>query len=68
MTDPARHAEPDLGPGGGPPPTPRWVKAFGILLAALLVAFVALHLAGRGLGHLPSGNHDHPAASEEGHR
>lgn len=29
-----------------PPRTPRWVKAFGIVLVVLLVAFVALHLTG----------------------
>ena len=29
-----------------PPSAPRWVKAFGIVLVVLLVAFLALHLTG----------------------
>lgn len=29
-----------------PPAAPRWVKAFGIALVILLVAFLALHLTG----------------------
>ena len=32
-------------------PTPRWVKAFGVVALLILVAFVALHLAGGGFGH-----------------
>ena len=32
--------------------TPRWVKVFGIVALVFLVAFVILHLAGRGFhGH-----------------
>jgi hypothetical protein len=31
--------------------TPRWVKVFGTIAVALVVAFVALHLAGRGFRH-----------------
>jgi hypothetical protein len=30
--------------------TPRWVKVFGGVAAALLLLFIVLHLAGRGLG------------------
>ena len=40
-----------------PPGTPLWVKAFGILLLLLVLAFGGLHLAGRGMGsmsHVPS--------------
>jgi hypothetical protein len=33
-----------------PPPTPRWVKVFGIIAAALVLLFIILHLTGRGLG------------------
>ena len=29
------------------PGTPRWVKAFAIVLVVLLVAFLALHLTGQ---------------------
>ena len=31
-------------------PTPRWVKAFGVVALVLLLAFVVLHLAGGGSG------------------
>jgi hypothetical protein len=31
--------------------TPRWVKLFAIIVAILVLAFVALHLTGRGLGN-----------------
>jgi len=34
-----------------PEPTPRWVVVFGVVAAALFLGFVAVHLAGRGLGH-----------------
>jgi hypothetical protein len=30
--------------------TPRWVKVFGTVMIALVLLFVALHLAGHGLG------------------
>jgi len=33
-------------------PAPRWIKAFAILMAGLILLFVVLHLAGRGLGAL----------------
>jgi hypothetical protein len=34
--------------------TPRWVKVFGVVALTLLLVFVVLHVAGRGLGgHLP---------------
>jgi hypothetical protein len=32
------------------PPTPRWVKVFGIVALALVVVFVILHLTGNTLG------------------
>lgn len=30
--------------------TPRWVKVFGIIGAVIVLLFVILHVAGRGLG------------------
>ena len=42
---------------GTPPPTPRWVKASGIIVAVLVGLFVILHLTGNspvGMGgHAP---------------
>ena len=38
------------GDGETPPPTPRWVKLFGIILAVLVLIVVILHLSGNGLG------------------
>lgn len=32
------------GEGGAPPPTPRWVKAFGLVAFALVLLFVIKHL------------------------
>ena len=38
--------------GGSPPSTPRWVLVFGAIAAALVVAFIVLHLMGGGFrGH-----------------
>jgi hypothetical protein len=34
-----------------PPPAPRWVKVFGILIGVLLVIVIILHLIGRGMGN-----------------
>jgi hypothetical protein len=36
-----------------PPGTPRWVKAFGIILVVVLLAFVGLHLTGNAPTHMP---------------
>jgi hypothetical protein len=36
-----------------PPGTPRWVKAFGIALVVLLLAFAGLHLTGHAPTHMP---------------
>jgi hypothetical protein len=39
--------------GGGdesPPGAPRWVKLLGVIVLVLVLLFVGLHLAGRGLG------------------
>lgn len=33
-----------------PPPTPRWVKVFGLVALLLILAFLITHLAGGGLG------------------
>ena len=33
------------------PPTPRWVKVFGIVIGALIVVFIILHLTGNSLGN-----------------
>ena len=55
MTDPIRPAE-EAGAAGdrdSPPPTPRWVKVFGLLALALVLLFVIKHLAGGGFrGHV----------------
>lgn len=41
-----------------PPPTPRWVKVFAIILIVLVLLFGILHLTGNSLGgpgsHMPS--------------
>lgn len=42
-----------------PPGTPRWVKAFGILLIVLLLAFVGLHLSGHAPTHMGSSGTEH---------
>ena len=42
---------PDVDPRS-PPPTPRWVRAFGALAVVFFVGFVALHLLGGGFHHL----------------
>ena len=50
MTDPLPPSE-ETGSdtdGGSPPPTPRWVKAFGLVALTLLLLFVINHLAGSG--------------------
>ena len=50
MADPIPTAE---HPGSSPPPTPRWVKMFGLVVIALVLLFVIKHLAGGGFrGHL----------------
>ena len=36
-----------------PPGTPRWVKAFGIVLVVLLLGFAGLHLTGNAPTHMP---------------
>ena len=36
-----------------PPGTPRWVKAFGIILVVLLLAVAGLHLTGNAPTHMP---------------
>jgi hypothetical protein len=36
-----------------PPGTPRWVKAFGIILVVLLLALAGLHLSGNAPTHMP---------------
>lgn len=41
-------AHSDASPSGSPPPTPRWVKAFGVIALVLVLLFVILHLAGGG--------------------
>lgn len=36
-----------------PPPTPRWLRLFGMIAAAFLALFVILHLTGLvGMGHM----------------
>lgn len=53
---PANHTE--LTPERQTPPTPRWVKVFGIIAIVAVVLFVVLQFIGGGHGpgrHLPSG-------------
>lgn len=46
--------EPATGSDESPPPTPRWVVVFGIIIAALIAIFAIVHLAGGGFhGHMP---------------
>jgi hypothetical protein len=54
-TEPAQHrVDHDVEPAqDSPPGTPRWVKAFGIILVVLLLAFGALHLTGYAPTHMP---------------
>jgi hypothetical protein len=40
-------------PQSKPPPMPGWVKAFVVVGVLLAIAFIGLHLAGRGFGHGP---------------
>ena len=42
-----------------PPVTPGWVKAFGIVLVVLLLAFAGMHLTGNGPMHMGSGGAPH---------
>jgi hypothetical protein len=42
-----------------PSGTPRWVKAFGIVLVVLLLAFAALHLSGNAPTHMGIGDGQH---------
>ena len=44
------------------PPTPRWVKGFGIAILVLVVMVVALHLS----GNSPAGSHSLPSAAPDG--
>jgi hypothetical protein len=58
--------EPDRGSITG---TPRWVKVFGIVALVLVLAFIILHLTGRGFSH---GDHtgsgeDAPGRGHSGH-
>jgi hypothetical protein len=52
------------------PGAPRWVKILGVVSLALVVAFVALHLAGGGFRrHVHFGGETPPSATHEsGHR
>jgi hypothetical protein len=40
-----------------PPSTPRWVKALGIVLVVLLLAFAGLHLSGNAPTHMVGAPH-----------
>ncbi|MGH3133937.1 MAG: hypothetical protein ACRDNY_09415 [Gaiellaceae bacterium] len=55
MADPPPYPDGDDDTGGPDlePPTPRWVKVFGIVAVALILLFVVLQLAGVGGGHGP---------------
>jgi hypothetical protein len=43
-------------PRDEPETTPMWVKVFGVVAVLFVIAFAALHLAGRGFG---PGMHSH---------
>ena len=48
------YVDSDSDPAGeSPPGTPRWVKALGIMLVVLLLAFAGLHLTGNAPTHMP---------------
>lgn len=57
MTENPQNPQPPLrspasgDPAAPPEGTPRWVKAFGITAGVLIVIFLAVHIAGGGLGH-----------------
>jgi hypothetical protein len=52
--EPLPDLEGDLEPAqDAPPGTPRWVKAFGIVLVVLLLAVAGLHLTGNAPTHMP---------------
>lgn len=40
---------------GAPLATPRWVKAFGVVIIILILAFIVLRLTGNGFGNHRSG-------------
>jgi hypothetical protein len=46
-------------PHDSPPGTPRWVKAFGIMLIVLLLALAGLHLTGNAPTHMGSSGAQH---------
>ena len=52
--EPVPYPERDVEPAqDAPPGTPRWVKAFGIVLVVLLLAVAGLHLTGNAPTHMP---------------
>ena len=52
--EPTQDPEGDVEPAqDSPPGTPRWVKAFGIILVVLLLAVAGLHLTGNAPTHMP---------------
>ena len=52
--EPVQDPEGDVEPAQDAlPGTPRWVKAFGIVLVVLLLAFAGLHLTGNAPTHMP---------------
>ena len=67
MSNPTDFDEPaPLEPGSeSPPPTPRWVKAFGIGAIILIVLLIAMIVSGHGGPHSPLRHlHSHDAATE----
>jgi hypothetical protein len=50
---PLGEVDSDIAPtDDSPPSTPRWVKALGIILVVLLLAFAGLHLTGNAPTHM----------------
>lgn len=70
MADPSAHGDPDTESGvesrqTSRPPTPSWVKLFGISAAVVLVLLVVLLLAGHGPGrHAAGACWDHSGATQ----
>jgi len=62
FAEPTEPDEDDSGfvpPDDSPPRTPTWVKALGIVLVVLLLAFAGLHLTGNAPTHMGSGGIEH---------
>lgn len=50
MTNPDEESQPDAPEHGAPPPAPRWVKVFAIVLGIILLSVIILHATGHRMG------------------